>query len=461
MIIRVDKCKTFGIQKQGTTAVQFLPKLQKNNSVIPPVKINEQFTYRGRHFNFQMDDEEHKSTLTRKCREILTDIDKLPLHPKHKIELYSRYLLSKISWDLTVADLGMTWVKQNLDNISCSYLRKWLEIPINGTLDVITLSKKRFGLDLIKVSTKFIQCQNTRRNCLKKSPNHDVRFLHQAKAETNIQYDTHENTKEVIKAVRSQQIARISDELEYQGYIVKLMRSQGSDIFKNLWTETRDILPANIYNFTVRYLNNTLPTLKNMTMWGKASSDICLASDNIAQSLMHVVSGCKVHRQQGRYTWRHNSILANITKVLVGLKDVEIYADLPGYNCPTSVTKSLKRPDLIQRKENVVVVELTCGVMTKVRENGERKQTSYNETLQDLKARYNNATFANLSMSALGLISKNDSGQNLSDTLTSIGVPKVNATNVIRTAINICIRSIYYLFCKKDKDWLDPDLLIF
>ena len=171
----------------------------------------------------------------------------------------------------------MTWVKQNLDNISCSYQRKWLEIPINGTLDIITLSKKRFGLDLIKVSTKFIQCQNSRRKFLKKSPNHDVRFLHQATAEINIQYDTHENSKEVTKAVRSQQITRISDELEYQGYIVKLMWSHGSDIFNNLWTQTRDILPANIYDFTVRYLNNTLPTLKNMTMWGKASSDICLA----------------------------------------------------------------------------------------------------------------------------------------------------------------------------------------
>ena len=225
-----------------------------------------------------------------------------------------------------------------------------------------------------------------------------------------------------------------------------------------------DQRPSNIYNFTVRYLNNTLPTLKkNMTIWGKASSDICLACNSNAQSPMHVVSGCKVHLQQGRYTWRHNSILANITKALAGLKDVQIYADLPGYACPTSVTRSLKRPDLIlvHRKENVVVVELTCGFITKVKENSERKQTSYNETLQDLHARYKNATFVNLSMSALGLIGKNDSGQNLLNTLTSIGVPKVNATNVIRTAINICIRSTYYLFCKKDKDWLDPDLLVF
>ena len=225
------------------------------------------------------------------------------------------------------------------------------------------------------MSTKFIQCQNTRRKCQKKSPNHDVRFLHQATAETNIQYDTHENSKEVTKAVRAQQITRISDELEYQGYIVKLMWSHGSDIFSNLWTQTRDILPSNIYNFTVRYLNNTLPTLKNMTMWGKASSDICLACNSNAQSLMHVVSGCKVHLQQGRYTWRHNSILANITKAFVGSKDVRIYADLPGYACPTSVTRSLKRPDLIlvHRKENVVVVELTCGFITKVKENSEKK----------------------------------------------------------------------------------------
>ena len=107
------------------------------------------------------------------------------------------------------------------------------------------------------------------------------------------------------------------------------------------------------------------------------------------------------------------------------------------------------------------MVELTCGFITKVKENSERKQTSYDETLQDLNARYKNASFVNLSMSALGLIGKNDSGQNLLNALTSIGVPKVNATNVIRTAINICIRSTYYLFCKKDKDWLDPDLLVF
>ena len=47
MIIRVDKCKTFGIQKVNTATVQYSPKLVTNDAVIPPVGVNEGFTYLG------------------------------------------------------------------------------------------------------------------------------------------------------------------------------------------------------------------------------------------------------------------------------------------------------------------------------------------------------------------------------------------------------------------------------
>ena len=38
----------------------------------------------------------------------LLHFNKLPLHPKYKILIYSRYVLSKLSWHLTVADLPKT-----------------------------------------------------------------------------------------------------------------------------------------------------------------------------------------------------------------------------------------------------------------------------------------------------------------------------------------------------------------
>ena len=63
MIIRVDKCGTFGIKKAITKSVQYLPKLLINNQLIPKVNIGESFKYLGRYFDFNMSDDNHKTDL--------------------------------------------------------------------------------------------------------------------------------------------------------------------------------------------------------------------------------------------------------------------------------------------------------------------------------------------------------------------------------------------------------------
>ena len=54
-----------------------------------------------------------------------------------------KYLLPKISWHLTIADIDKTWVKQtlSLDMLCHNKFRAWLEIPPCGTLDILFLSK--------------------------------------------------------------------------------------------------------------------------------------------------------------------------------------------------------------------------------------------------------------------------------------------------------------------------------
>ena len=159
---------------------------------------------------------------------------------------------------------------------------------------------------------------------------------------------------------------------------------------KKLWINVRDILPANIYNSTNRYMNNTLATLKNMVMWGKAAMDTCLACKENSQSLLHVVSGCKVHLQQGRYTWRHNSILATLLSNIDGLRDLTIFADIAGYPCPTVVTGTLTRLDfiIVFQKKSFIVLELTCGFVTNAKENCARKIGKYNSTIVNLRKKY-------------------------------------------------------------------------
>ena len=78
--------------------------------------------------------------------DIMKKIDDLPLHPKNKILVYQRYVLSKLSWNLTIADINITWVKQSLDSIVNQYVRRWLEIPVASTLYIIQLSKRKFGI---------------------------------------------------------------------------------------------------------------------------------------------------------------------------------------------------------------------------------------------------------------------------------------------------------------------------
>ena len=154
-----------------------------------------------------MSDEDHKSEVYDTLTNILNEIDDLPLHPKNKILLYSRYVLSKISWHFTVSDIGKTWVIDKLDSIASTYIRKWLELPISATLSNVLLPHNKFGLNIILPSTKFLQCQTVSRKALKSSPNEAI----------NNQYDKYKNTKDVLNTIRKQHEDKLQHHLISQG----------------------------------------------------------------------------------------------------------------------------------------------------------------------------------------------------------------------------------------------------
>ena len=137
-----------------------------------------------------MSDERHKSELCNLFNNIISKIDELPLHPRNKILLYSRYLLSKISWELTITDISKTWICETLDTLASRYIRKRLELPISATLSNVFLPRNKFGLNVILPSTKFTQCQTVSRSSLKTSMNEDINKLWSiTSTNKNIQYD--------------------------------------------------------------------------------------------------------------------------------------------------------------------------------------------------------------------------------------------------------------------------------
>ena len=78
MIIRVDKCHTFGIMNKSTTSAQTRPKLYVNVKVMPPLKDDESFKYLGKDFHFSMNNQKHKEKPLETKSTALNIFDKLP-----------------------------------------------------------------------------------------------------------------------------------------------------------------------------------------------------------------------------------------------------------------------------------------------------------------------------------------------------------------------------------------------
>ena len=195
-----------------------------------------------------MDNCEHKSIILDNLSDFLNKIDVMPCHPKIKLLLYHRYILSKLSWHLTIADLNKTWAVENLDTVFTRYIRKWFELPISASISGLIISRSYYGLNLVLASTKFIQCQTIIRNALKYSPNADIRSLWQASnTSTNFQYDQYRNAKQVLKSIQTQHHHRITEELTSQGLITTPILKHVPLNTTSLWSNVQKICPKISY----------------------------------------------------------------------------------------------------------------------------------------------------------------------------------------------------------------------
>ena len=208
------------------------------------------FKYLGRFFTYSMDNTDHMSALLSTINDLMMKVDCLPCHPKNKLLLYHRFVLSKLSWHLTIADLSKTRVIENLDSIVTGYVRKWLELPISATISSLILSKSRYGINLGLPSTKFIKCQTVIRNSLKSSPNFDIKAVWaETSYGTNLQYDQFQNTKQVLKSIQQDHEERINNTLLSQGLVISSVIKQSSQNFKGFWSIVQQNMPRNILIF--------------------------------------------------------------------------------------------------------------------------------------------------------------------------------------------------------------------
>ena len=184
-----------------------------------------------------------------------------------------------------------------------------------------------------------------------------------------------------------------------------------------------------------------LANAENMCRWKKKDNSLCFSCLQ-PQTLQHVVSGCKIHLKEGRYNWRHDSILKTLADFIISAnKQVEIYVDLdlPGYRSPSIVTGESERPDIvITLKDKIYINELTVGFETRIKDNAHRKKEKYLNLYRRL-TRDREVTFINLTMGAIGIIGKD--GKGLYKMLKNLELSSQEISFITNKITGHCIRS--------------------
>ena len=242
-----------------------------------------------------------------------------------------------------------------------------------------------------------------------------------------------------------------------QKLVIKLIWNHADNHFNIYWRKTIKRLPKNIYNFAIRYLNNTLANATNTFKWKFRTNPYCNFC-HARQTLGHVVGSCSVFLREKPYTWRHNSVPLNIAISFPRSQNITLYVNLDIFVLPSIISGDEQRPDMIMKRNNDLwILELSVGFETNLEKNGNAKSLRCNTLIQSLKTTYGKVKFINLSLGAIGVYSK--SQDTFSDLLSDLEVDKTHSSYVLSKISNVCIRTTYYLFCLRDKDCTDPHLL--
>ena len=164
-----------------------------------------------------------------------------------------------------------------------------------------------------------------------------------------------------------------------------------------IWTRIQAGLPAGQLSFMLKAGSDCLPTPLNLCRWRiqtDPKSPLCLWPKPTSA---HILNGCSTALNQGRYTWRHDSVLQAIARSVKAVLNStqRLYANLPGLRAcsnppatiPINLSTSSDRPDLvIVSGSDLTILELTIPAnnMENIKNARDRKMTKYQQLIADL-----------------------------------------------------------------------------
>ena len=154
----------------------------------------------------------------------------------------------------------------------------------------------------------------------------------------------------------------------------------------HFWRKIMDGLPSGQLSFLLRAGSDILLMPMNLQRYKIQVSSHCKLCQRPQTITRHILSACPEALEQGRYTWRHYSVLLSLVRSLgKATLNIQIYADLdnmraqehPSATIPPSLSSTSSRPDIVcVTGPNITLLELTVSGNSKevMRQARERKQ---------------------------------------------------------------------------------------
>ena len=250
--------------------------------------------------------------------------------------------------------------------------------------------------------------------------------------------------------------------------------------------------PANLISFCIGATYDTLPSPSNLQRWKIITEPACFLCPKKYCTTAHILGACPVALKQGRFTFRHDSVLREIVNslrnfiskpfslptkrrekfihfvkpgeyskpkknkpsgILHSTNDWVLVADLNNdFVFPPNISSTSARPDIVifsKSKKHVILIELTCPCEENIEFWHTDKSTKYLPLKEEIVSKDWSVDIFAIEVGARGFSSKS-----VAYTLKRLGYSPKAANKASKDFAAISMRCSFCIWvARNNKDW--------
>ena len=253
-------------------------------------------------------------------------------------------------------------------------------------------------------------------------------------------------------------------------------------------------LPPNLLSFCISSTYNVLPSPSNLRRWNTENDPSCTLCGKQLCTIAHILGACKFSLEQGRFTFRHDSVLSYLVSVINAfLKEVKpvkskksnnihfiksgtkppktktnptgifhlasdwvLISDLgPKYVFPFQIALTELRPDIVifsKALRRVVLLELTCPCEENMTTWHATKLSKYSTLLEAIR---NNKWYVDLFAVEVG--ARGYPSTSVKRALQKLGFSNRLSNKTVKTLGRISMECSFFIWIHRNtKEWSKP-----